>query len=150
MDFSNKTLSIHSYIEIYNNTHSKALWNCLREKETRGNRWCWLFSVDWGVSEKQIISLVVGRGSKRRKMLRGHCYLSIYLSVCLPWFWIYLCISHMSCLVLFGHSSYSCVQLHSDLFHALLSYHSAPFLLFFTVSCVPVSSHRLLAIFVYQ
>ena len=67
------------------------------------------------------------RGSKGRKMPRGHCYLSIYLSLFLPRCWIYRCISHTSFLILSGHSSYSCVQLHSDRFLAPLSSHIASF-----------------------
>lgn len=60
-------------------------------------------------------------------MPRGHRYLSIYLSLLLARCWIHLCISHKPCLILSGHSSYSCVQLHSDRSLALLSSHLAPF-----------------------
>lgn len=127
--FCNTTVSLHiSCIEIYNNTHLTAFcWVAWEKKETRGNGWCWLFPVDWGVSEKLIIFLVARRGSKGRKMPRGHWYLSIYLSLFLPRHWIYLCISPMSCLILSGRSSYSCVQPRSDCFLALLSSHLASF-----------------------
>lgn len=128
-----------SRIESYNNTHSKAVcgvaWEKKRQEETDDSD-C---SVDWGVAEKWIIFLVVRRGSKGRKMPRGHSYLSIYLSVFLPSFWIYVCVSHTSRLVLFGHSSYSRVQLHSDHFLALLSYHFSPYS-FFSLCLITTST----------
>lgn len=136
--------------EIWNNTHSKAFCWLVWRKKSGGNRWCRLLPVDWGVSEKLIIFLVVRRGSKEEKMPRGHWYLSIYLSLFLPHRWIYLCISPMSCLILSGRSSYSCVQLRSDHFLALLSSYRTPFLLFFAVSCLTVLSNRPLGFFDYQ
>lgn len=118
----------HMFVAVYSSV--RKYLECVvawEERETRRNRWCRIFPVDWGISEKLIIFLVVRRGSKGRKMPRGHCYLSIYLSLFLPCRWIYLCISHLSCLILSGHSSYFRVQLHSHHFLSLLSSHLAPF-----------------------
>lgn len=63
----------------------------------------------------------------KRKKNAERASLSIYLSLLLARRWIHLCISHMPCPILSGHSSYSCVQPHSDRFLALLSSRLAPF-----------------------
>lgn len=70
-----------SCIEIYSTFRLKPSAELPVREETGGNRWCRLIPADWGVSEKLIIFLVLRKGSKGRKMPRGHCYLSIYLSL---------------------------------------------------------------------
>lgn len=75
----------------------------------------------------------------KRKKNAERASLSSYLSLLLAHRWIHLCISHMPGPILSGHSSYPCVQPHSDLFLALLSSRLAPF--FFSSPFLVFLSH---------
>lgn len=138
------TLSQHiSSVEIYNNTHFKVFfWVAWEKKETRENRWYRLFPVDWGVSEKLIIFLVARRGSKGRKMPRGHWYLSIYLSLFLPRQLICLCISpHVLPYSFWPFIIFLCPTAFW-LLSCSFVFLSCSFLLYFAISCPTVLSNR--------